>query len=75
MNIFSFNFNLLSKYLIIFVVATLKVNLSNLKSKSGDNGFSYGESIPVKSVISPEKAFLYKPLTSRFLHISKGVLI
>ena len=38
--------------------------------KLGFLGISYGESIPVKFLISPLLAFLYNPFTSLFSHFS-----
>ena len=42
---------------------------------SGFTGDSNGLEIPVKSLISPERAFLYKPLTSLFSHVSSVLSI
>ena len=57
-------------------VATLSSTdlFSVLISISGNNGDSKGAETPVKSFISPLRAFLYKPLTSRCSQIDKGVL-
>ena len=43
--------------------------------KSGVKGSSYGEEIPVKSLISDLNAFAYKPLTSLLTHSSNEAFI
>src|SRR5215210_801280 len=45
---------------------------SVLMCNSGASGASYGSETPVNCGISPEKAFAYRPLTSRSAHTSKG---
>ena len=40
---------------------------------SGASGRSYGESMPVKFLSSPRRAFLYSPFTSRASATSSGV--
>lgn len=42
-------------------------------TRSGFSGGSNGASIPVKPLISPARAFLYSPLTSRFSQTERGV--
>ena len=50
----------------------LNTEVSNVRS--GCSGASKGAETPVKSLISPRRAFAYNPLTSRRSHSSIGVL-
>src|ERR1044072_9489485 len=43
-------------------------------TSSGFSGISYGSETPVNSLISPERAFAYRPLTSRSSHVSTEAL-
>src|SRR5690606_5361637 len=59
---------------------TMRAALSTGDSKdvstttSGCSGSSYGSDTPVNAWISPAKAFLYRPLTSRRAHTASGHL-
>src|SRR5678809_123074 len=56
----------------IFATLCSSLSRSLSTSTSGLAGASYGSSTPVKCLISPASAFLYRPFTSRSLSTSMG---